>query len=131
MDQFREGLRTLDVLQSIEKHPSVWEPLFVHRESSMTNEEFKSVLKPPISMNERQQVVWEHLHRFVDSCSLHGNLHVLVHNYCKYSTVPNCEKRAIIQHAGHKKKINMVSNFKCHDRMFDVAILCKVLFQMH
>jgi len=73
MDQFREGLRTLDVLQSIEKHPSVWEPLFVHRDSSMTTEEFKSVLKPPISMNERQQVIWEYLLRFVDSCSLHGN----------------------------------------------------------
>ena len=74
MDQFHEGLRTLDVLQSIEKHPRVWEPLVVHSDSTMTPEEFKSVLRPPDPMTESQCIVWQHLQKFVDSCSISGIL---------------------------------------------------------
>ena len=104
LDHFREGLKTLNVLQSIESFPDVWEEMFVHSDSAITSEKFKYLFKQPRSMTENQLTIWQYLQQFLDSCSSSGNIHY-VYN-------------AIEQFSFHIKKIqakteNAVNCQKC------------------
>ena len=47
LDQLREGLRTLGVLEEAIKHPLLFEKLFVRTESDLVPGEVKAILKFP------------------------------------------------------------------------------------
>ena len=72
LDQLREGLRTLGVLEEAIKYPLLFEKLFVRTESDLHPEEVKAILKFPEQMGGSEVATREMLLRFIDDCSINS-----------------------------------------------------------
>lgn len=75
LDQFRSGLSDVGLLNHIEKHPTLFEPLFIHQEKDMNAENVKQILKvkkKTSPLTTSQKSVWEYLMSFIDKCTQQG-----------------------------------------------------------
>ena len=70
LDQLREGLKTLGVLEEAIKHPLLFEKLFVKTESDLVPGEVKAILKFPEQMGVTEVETREMLLQFIDDCSI-------------------------------------------------------------
>lgn len=70
LDQLREGLKTLGVLEEAIKHPLLFEKLFVKTESDLVPGEVKAILKFPEPMGVTEVETREMLLQFIDDCSI-------------------------------------------------------------
>ena len=66
LDQLREGLRTLGVLEEAIKHPL----LFVRTESDLCSREVRAILDFPKQMGGSEVEAKEMLLQFIDDCSI-------------------------------------------------------------
>jgi hypothetical protein len=73
LDQLREGLKVLGVLDEITKHPEILEPLFVANGESLSPTSVKSMLSFP--SDTENNVVRQMLLRFIDEGSVTGKSH--------------------------------------------------------
>lgn len=77
LDQLREGLKALGVLDEITKHPEILEPLFVAKEGSLNPTSVKSMLSFPPNTEDHE--VRQMLIRFIDESSVTGKWHCISH----------------------------------------------------
>ena len=70
LDQLREGLRTLGVLEEAIKHPLLFEKLFVRTESDLCSKEVRAILDFPKQMGGSEVEAKEMLLQFIDDCSI-------------------------------------------------------------
>lgn len=70
LDQLREGLKTLGVLEEAIKHPLLFQKLFVTTESDLIPGEVKAILKFPEQMGVTEVDTREMLLQFIDDCSI-------------------------------------------------------------
>lgn len=70
LDQLREGLKTLGVLEEAIKHPLLFEKLFVRTESDLVPGEVKAIFKFPEQMGVTEVETREMFLQFIDDCSI-------------------------------------------------------------
>lgn len=80
LDQLREGLRTLGVLEEAVKHPLLFEKLFARTERDLVPWEVKAILKFPEQMGGSEVETREMLLKFIDDCSTNSKKGIFVLN---------------------------------------------------
>ena len=70
LNQLREGLKTLGVLEEAIKHPLLFQKLFVTTESDLVPGEVKAILKFPEQMGVTEVETREMLLQFIADCSI-------------------------------------------------------------
>ena len=72
LDQLREGLKTLGVLEDAIKFPLQFESLFVKTDIDLNSDEVKAILEFPEDMNKDGMDMKEMLMKFLDDCQRDG-----------------------------------------------------------
>ena len=92
IEKFKEGLNTLDVLDMLKRHPSIFRPYFCYGPIKLTAQSVDDIFKPLFSeegtrMREREELLVMHWRDYLQDCEGNSPMaHTAVLN-CEFSLI--------------------------------------------